>query len=161
MEIYVRVQAPNSLHNITGNFDFTACRATRTPTHCQKGFLPDHWYFKFYNQQRHKFKYCLQRRWAAYTTVSHYPPASRGLRWSVNSWALQWRAVRCLCWWRWCQTCWPASEDFAPVDRYSTPPSRCQPEDGETELWAALIQFKPILYLILSHCIIHTTSLGM
>lgn len=158
MEIYIRVQAPNGLHNITGNFDFTTCRATRTPTHCQKGFLPDHWYFKFYKGTNSS---TVCREDEQHRPVSHYPPASRGLRWSVNSWALQWRGVRCLCWWRWCQTCWPASEDFAPVDRYLTPPSRCQPEDGETELWAALIQFKPILYLILSRCIIHTTSLGM
>ena len=51
-----------------------------------------------------------------------------GQRWSVNSSAWRWRHLCVLCWRRWHQTFWPAGQDFAPEDRYLTPPSTCQPE---------------------------------
>lgn len=94
-------------------------------------------------------------------------PVPRGQRWSVNSSAWQWRRLCVLCWRRWHQTCWPASEDFAPKDRYLTPPSMCQP--GKTKwhpLFNILNQGFPHVYLTASRyfCIlffIHTTSLGM
>lgn len=56
-----------------------------------------------------------------------HSPVLHGRRWSVNSSAWQWRRRCALCWTRWHQTCSPASVDFAPKDRYLTPPSTCQP----------------------------------
>lgn len=56
-----------------------------------------------------------------------HSPVLHGQRWSVNSSAWRWRRRCVLCWTRWHQTCSPASVDFAPKDRYLTPPSTCQP----------------------------------
>lgn len=59
-------------------------------------------------------------------------PVPHGSRWNVSSSALQWRRLCFLCWRRWHQTYWPASGDFALKDRYSIPPSTCQPGGTET-----------------------------
>lgn len=86
--------------------------------------------------QCHCTLYCCrigQNKNTYYSPVSvaaDYLPVPRGRRWSVNSSAWRWRQLCFLCWRRWHQTCWPASEDFAPKDRYLTPPSTCQPADG-------------------------------
>lgn len=89
-------------------------------------------------------------------------PVLHGQRWSVDSSALQWRQSCFLCWTRRHRTCWPASEDFAPKDRYSAPPSRGQPEEvGTRDRCILLFKVTCFTIFLFSHLHLRTTSLGM